>query len=132
MPPRALRPCSSPGCAALVTRGRCPAHQAAQEQTRKDFRPLERRRPSSAASGYDWKWREFRAWWLRAHPLCGDRLGGRSGEHSQCAREGRAVAASQVDHIVPLRADRSRLLDQTNVQSLCHSCHSRKTRRDRC
>jgi 5-methylcytosine-specific restriction enzyme A len=35
--------------------------------------------------------------------------------------------ATDVDHIRPHRGDRELLYDPTNVQSLCHSCHSRKT-----
>lgn len=36
--------------------------------------------------------------------------------------------ANQVDHIVPLNAGGSK--DDDNLQSLCHSCHSRKTMRE--
>lgn len=64
--------------------------------------------------------------WLRAHPLCGDRLGGPSGEHSVCVRAGIASAALVVDHIVPL-ADGG-VDEPSNWQSLCtNPCHAAKS-----
>lgn len=48
---------------------------------------------------------------LRREPLC-----------RRCGHE-----ASQVDHIRPIRQGGARL-DPENLQALCHSCHSRKTR----
>jgi 5-methylcytosine-specific restriction protein A len=45
-----------------------------------------------------------------------------------CRRGGQAMAATEVDHIVP----RSRGGSDTwrNLQSLCKPCHSRKTARE--
>ena len=40
---------------------------------------------------------------------------------------GCGTAGSLVDHIVPLNVDPSRAFDLTNLQTLCHSCHTRKT-----
>jgi len=34
----------------------------------------------------------------------------------------------EVDHIIPVRAAPERAFDLTNLQTLCVSCHSRKTR----
>jgi 5-methylcytosine-specific restriction protein A len=47
------------------------------------------------------------------HPIC-----------NQCQREPAAV----LDHIVPHRGDRNLFWNQSNWQSLCKSCHDRKTR----
>lgn len=66
--------------------------------------------------------------WLRARqaqlarvPLCEDPFG----LHADI---GRPVAAQVVDHVIP-RARRPDLeLDFANFQSLCPSCHNRKTR----
>ena len=41
-------------------------------------------------------------------------------------RMGVIASATDVDHIVPI-ADGGAPLDQANLQSLCHECHSRKT-----
>lgn len=77
----------------------------------------DQRRGSSASRGYGGQWRKRRAAWLAAHPLCEDPFG---------AHGGRPVPATDVDHMIPKRfggAD-----DESNYQSLCHECHSRKTR----
>jgi 5-methylcytosine-specific restriction protein A len=80
---------------------------------------LERRhrpknRPTSNERGYDRAWQRLRAWKLREEPLC-----------RHCRKRGRITPATQVDHILPLR--RGGTNDTSNLQSLCHSCHSRKT-----
>lgn len=51
---------------------------------------------------------------LRREPLC-----------RECWVHGRVTEATQVDHIVPLAEGGTN--DPDNLQSLCHSCHSRKT-----
>lgn len=39
-----------------------------------------------------------------------------------------SVGRLEVDHIIPVRAAPERAYDLTNLQTLCSSCHSRKTR----
>ena len=73
-------------------------------------------RETAAQRGYDYRWQKVRAGWLRSHPLC-----------VHCEAEGRVVAASEVDHIIPHKGDRALFWDNTNWQSLCHSHHSKKT-----
>src|SRR6266853_6900024 len=63
-------------------------------------------------------WRNYRAWHLRQEPLC-----------RRCRDVGTLTAASEVDHIIAL-AKGGEPLDPTNTQSLCHSCHSDKTRNE--
>lgn len=56
------------------------------------------------------------------------RPGGRAPVMSQCHELGYVTAASQVDHVVPHRGDQRLFEDlESNGQSLCASCHSRKT-----
>ena len=45
----------------------------------------------------------------------------------ECARHGVRTRATDVDHIQPHKGDWQRFTDRSNLQSLCHSCHSRKT-----
>lgn len=44
-----------------------------------------------------------------------------------CGVHGVRAMATDVDHIVPHRGNRTLFYDETNLQSLCHACHSRKT-----
>ncbi len=63
-------------------------------------------------------WRRTRDAFLREHPLC----------HA-CEGRGRFVPAVVVDHVTPLKAGGARF-DVSNLQSLCASCHNRKTARE--
>lgn len=74
-------------------------------------------RGSAASRGYDAQWRRIRARHLSAHPLCVD-----------CLKHGRTEAAGHVDHIIPLRKGGTHAAG--NLQSLCASCHSRKTAKE--
>ena len=61
------------------------------------------------------RWRRMRAAQLRQEPCC-----------RACTAKGRVTPATIVDHIVPYR-DGSDFFDATNHQSLCSSCHARKS-----
>lgn len=63
-------------------------------------------------------WRELRLIVLRDQPLCVD-----------CLAKGLTVEAKHVHHIVELRQDWSRALDQTNLTGLCPACHNAKRRK---
>jgi len=76
----------------------------------------ERLRGGAAVRGYDRKWREARAAFLRRNPLC-----------LECFTEGKLEPATVVDHIIPHRGDSKLFWDQRNWQPLCKSCHDRKT-----
>lgn len=104
-------PCSHPGCPRLVPRGKkyCDEHSAAH--------PEESR--SGGGRGYGSKWNKARKRFLKKHPLC-----------AECAKQGRYVTATDVDHIVPHRGDPALFWDENNWQPLCHRCHSAKTRRE--
>ncbi len=75
-------------------------------------------RPPPSKRGYDRRWTRLRRWFLARHPLC-----------AHCLADGRTTTATEVDHVQPLRDGGARL-DQTNLQALCKSCHSRKTARE--
>ncbi|MGE4297025.1 MAG: HNH endonuclease signature motif containing protein [Desulfovibrionaceae bacterium] len=116
MPPAPRRPCRKPGCDQLHRNesGFCDAHE--QQVKRKAQREHDARRGSAASRGYDSKWRQARAAYLRKHPLC-----------IQCQAEGRAVAATVVDHIEPHRGDKALFWDSKNWQPLCKRHHDIKT-----
>ncbi len=98
MPRRPKRPCWRSDCPNLnCTEHKRPARQ--QGGTR----------ASAARRGYDRKWRRVRAAYLKRHPWC-----------VVCGEP-----ATNVDHIVARVDGGSDKWD--NLQSLCHSDHSRKT-----
>lgn len=69
------------------------------------------------------RWQKVRKEALQTNPVCADPFG----EHKH---HGEVVAATEVDHIVPRSVDESLELVIENLQSLCHRCHSRKTRKE--
>jgi len=69
----------------------------------------EQARGTSTQQGYGADWRRIRAAFLAANPWC-----------VLCG-----AAATDVDHVVPRR--RGGTDDWSNLRSLCHPCHSRKT-----
>ena len=111
MPSRPNMPCKHPGCAALVPYGKkyCEKHAASHSSDR----------VSGSGRGYGAAWRKARKKYLTEHPLC-----------VKCRKQGRYVKATDVDHIIPHRGNLDLFWDRNNWQALCHSCHSRKTRRE--
>lgn len=107
MPNRSLRACSYPGCSNLVRSGRCDKHQA---QTTIDRHVPEHQRLYSSP-----RWKVRRRNQLAKHPWC-----------VSCLATGIHTPATDVDHIIPHRGN-DHLFFYGAVQSLCRSCHSKKT-----
>lgn len=113
MATRSMRPCTHPGCGALVTAGRCERHQVAVR------RADDQRRGSAHSRGYDYRWRKYAKRFLREHPLC---------ECPVCRAGAGVVRQSEVvDHIVPHRGDMALFWDPANHQAMAKQCHDRKT-----
>lgn len=106
-----MRPCRWPGCRQLTRQGYCPAHKP--RKTRGESARWHRLYSLPL-------WRDvLRPGQLLREPWC-----------RQCAQEGRRVRATVVDHIRPHRGDWGLFTDPDNLQSLCKSCHDRKTARE--
>ena len=71
------------------------------------------------ASFYNSKrWRSLRNYYIQKNPIC-----------EQCNREGTIKGAQCVDHVVPITMGGSPV-DIKNLQSLCNSCHAKKSGRE--
>jgi 5-methylcytosine-specific restriction protein A len=75
-------------------------------------------RGSAHARGYDHRWQVARERFLSREEnlFC-----------KRCEAEGKTIAATIVDHVVPHRGNRTLFWDETNWQALCKPCHDRKT-----
>ncbi|PGA97525.1 HNH endonuclease [Bacillus toyonensis] len=119
MPSKPMKPCTSPMCAELTRDKYCSEHQdKVQENTRHYDKYI---RNKSSRSFYNSKpWREMRGLiFRRDHGLC-----------VQCRSNGIIKIGDVVDHIIPIRVDWSKRLEPTNLQTLCHACHNKKTKED--
>jgi 5-methylcytosine-specific restriction enzyme A len=111
MPNAAPKPCTWPGCPALVSEGR-----AARGRCEKHRREGDRARGTANERGYTYAWTQARKAFLREHPLCA--------EHE---RRGELAPAVLVDHKRPHKGDQVLFWDHSNWQALCKACHDTKT-----
>lgn len=112
MASKPLKPCRHPGCAALTRDGWCPAHKP---------KPAPRRESAAWHSWYSlpvWT-KQLRPAQLLLEPFC-----------RECARRGLWVRATDVDHVQDHKGNWALFVDESNLESLCHPCHSRKTMRE--
>lgn len=118
VPKRPPTPCRKPGCPQLVPLpGYCAVHRRADVARRStDNR---RAHPAETALYHTARWLHERRLHLQQHPLC-----------AECMRAGRLAGGTQVDHVIPHHGDLELFWRQANWQSLCASCHSRKTVRE--
>lgn len=112
-PNRPPKPCRHPGCHALTRDGWCARHRPKQAPRRE------------SASWHGWYslpiWTDqLRPGQLLREPFCRD-----------CAKRGLRTPATDVDHVRDHKGDWALFTDPENLQSLCHSCHSRKTMHER-
>lgn len=68
---------------------------------------------------YDHRWKKLRLLILRRNPFC-----------VECLKHDRYITATEVDHIIPHKGDKTNFYDTANLQGLCKSCHSTKTGRE--
>lgn len=111
MPRRPKKPCKFPGCPELTEGGYCPVHQKDKESNRSS-RPYKKLYKST-------RWQQLRKHVLNQQPLC-----------VECLKSKRITPATVVDHIKPHKGDEMLFYDINNLQSLCKSCHDRKTAKE--
>lgn len=111
MPYKPKKPCSYPGCPNLTDERYCSVHKKLMEKQYDKYQ----RSKESAAFYHSSAWRKKRADYLIEHPFC-----------VECNKRGRLTKAVVVDHIIPIRMG-GELLEDSNLQALCPSCHTRKS-----
>ena len=114
MPVSPPRPCRAVGCAALVYSkdGYCDAHGRAAYQQQNKAAGEDRKESNRFYQRAAWK--KLRRSHIEREPSC-----------RKCG-----AAGAVVDHIVPRSIRPDLELELSNMQTLCHSCHSQKTRRE--
>ncbi len=111
MPRKPLKPCSFRGCPNLTEGRYCEYHQKiVNAQYDKTMRNR-----SAYEFYHSAEWRRLRNNFLIEHPFC-----------EECQRQGRLTKATVVDHIVPIQQGGA-LLEESNLQALCASCHGSKS-----
>ncbi len=112
MPRRPKRPCSYNGCPELTNDRYCDTHQKLIDQQYNKYV-----RDPATKKRYGRSWKRIRDRYISAHPLC-----------EECHKQGRLVAAEEVHHVIPLSKGGTHT--ETNLMSLCTSCHSTITARE--
>ena len=106
--------CQRPGCLNEMkprTGGFCAKH--GENMRRKRVRPKYHVLYNST------QWKKMRIAMLNQHYLC-----------QICHDNGVIVPAKDVDHIVAHRGNEELFYDMSNLQCLCHQCHSIKTQQE--
>ena len=123
MPSRAATPCGKPGCNGLVRDAKCSICGPVRRHSTWANKEYDKARGTPAQRGYGHNWQKLRKMILadslhESHgPLC-----------VECRRQGKTVIATDVDHILPKAQGGGD--DWDNLQSLCSTCHKRKTAKD--
>lgn len=112
MPYKPKRPCSFPDCPKLTDGRFCEEHQ---KQENKRYEKYDRSPEMKKRYGRAWK--RVRDRHIAQHPLC-----------EVCKRNGNLTPAEEVHHIVPLSQGGTH--DDSNLMSLCKSCHSEITAKE--
>jgi len=77
--------------------------------------PKHTRQHDNTAFYHSKAWRMTRKFYIKDNPLC-----------EMCKRKGKTTAAQMVDHIKQISLGNS-MLHHSNLQSLCNSCHAKKS-----
>jgi 5-methylcytosine-specific restriction endonuclease McrA len=80
--------------------------------------PISRSDPQYVRFYASKRWRSLRNYYISMNPLC-----------EECERNGFITPGQDVDHIKPMRLGGA-MTSLDNLQTLCKSCHNRKTARE--
>jgi 5-methylcytosine-specific restriction protein A len=102
-----MRPCLMPNCPEVVENGYCAAH----------YRSSDFKRKNANSRGYNYRWKQYRKWFLDKHPLCED-----------CSVF-IPTQATEVHHKAKLADHPELQFVESNLKALCHRCHAVRTAR---
>lgn len=100
-------------------------HQTAKERHQANKKRYQKRmygsKESKAQQFYrSTAWKKLSRRMMEKNPVC-----------VECLKQGIIKKADVIDHIVPIRQDWSRRLDESNLQSLCYRHHNQKTKAEK-
>lgn len=111
MPYKPAKPCRHPGCPELTREIFCDKHRKEENKIYNQYK-----RDELSRTFYRTKqWQDIRRIKLNNSPFC-----------EECMKNGKVVLGKIVDHIVPIKQGGAPY-DLSNLQTLCWSCHSRKS-----
>lgn len=110
MPKTPQRPCRMPGCPNFTDYGEvyCSEHKKQADHFYNRYQ-----RDPETKKKYGRAWKRIRDRQIREHPLC-----------EECLKNGKAVIAEEVHHLLPLADGGTH--ERNNLISLCRSCHMKK------
>ncbi len=118
MPNGMWKQCRAAGCAGLTKDKYCAKHiyLEIKEKKAREHHYNNHVRDKKTQKLYDsTSWRKLRGLYIINNPLC-----------ESCFAQGKITKAVIVDHKTEIK-DGGSMLDKKNLQSLCHSCHNKKT-----
>jgi len=120
MKPKRL--CNHAGCSTLVDYNQTYCSKHKQEAKQNLYDNYEHRK--EIGGKYFWfykskQWQRLSKLHRINNPMC-----------EQCLKDGIVRQADVVDHIIEIRDDWEKRYDEDNLQSLCHSCHWKKTKEE--
>ena len=107
-----MRLCRETGCRNISEESYCKQHRNQPRRNHVGSTGASKKFLDSAA------WKSLRLIKLNESPCC----------EACLAATGRAIPAIDVDHVIPRDARPDLALDIKNLQSLCKTCHGKKTR----
>jgi 5-methylcytosine-specific restriction enzyme A len=123
MPSAPLKACQGAGCRELCHTSYC-EKCAGKRAVIKRIAVVryDAERGTATFRGYTAKWSAFSKIYRRNNPLC-----------VMCLKDNKLTPVFCVDHITPISGpDDPEFYDESNLQALCLSCHSRKTAEENC
>ncbi|NLC02720.1 MAG: HNH endonuclease [Tissierellia bacterium] len=110
MPSKPLKPCKHPLCPNLTEGYYCDEHKDME------YKPKQSKYKKLYSST---RWQQLRQYRLNTQPLC-----------VECLKHNRYTPATVVDHMKPHKGNEKLFYDLKNLQSMCKSCHDRKTAKE--